>query len=115
MFLDDFVRVHDSRESFIKNQKTLSERTALTVDDITLLLTLCLNAIYFSFQGIIYQQIFVTAMGSPVSVVIANLVMKYVEEKALSTSPWRIQFGRGMLMMFSARYQEMLFLNFWCT
>ena len=35
--------------------------------------------------GVIYQQIHGTAMGSPVSVVIANLVMEAVEEGALET------------------------------
>ena len=49
------------------------------------LLSLCLNATYFSFRGVTYQQIHGTAMGSPVSVVIANLVMENVEERALET------------------------------
>ena len=63
----------------------LSERTALSVDNIISLLKLCLNATYFTFCGTPYQQVFGTAMGSPVSVVIANLVMEHVEEQALES------------------------------
>ena len=37
------------------------------------------------FQQIIYQQIFGTAMGSPVSVVVANMVMENIESNALNT------------------------------
>ena len=32
-----------------------------------------------------YQQVYGTTMGSPVSVVVANLVMEDIEERALST------------------------------
>ena len=39
---------------------------------------------HFSFRGIVYQQIYGTAMGSPVSVVVTNLVMEDVDEGALS-------------------------------
>ena len=46
------------------------------------------------FRGIIYQQVFGTAMGSPVSVVVANLVMEYVEEKALSSFPQKVRFWK---------------------
>ena len=51
------------------------------------LLRLCLEDTYFSFRGGIYQQVFGTAMGSPVSVTVANLVMEDVEERALNTYP----------------------------
>ena len=45
----------------------------------------CLNATYFTFRGEHYQQIFGTAMGSPVSVTVANLVMVDVEEHAIES------------------------------
>ena len=55
---------------------TLDDRTCLGVDDIISLLELFLSATFLSFRGMFYQQCFGTAMGSPVSVTIANLVME---------------------------------------
>ena len=49
------------------------------------LLTLCLDATFLSFRGKVYQQVHGTAMGFPVSVVVANLVMEDVEERALDS------------------------------
>ena len=67
------------------NDASLPERTNLSVDDIVDLLTLCLEATSLSFRGKVYRQVHGTAMGSPVSVVVANLVMEDVEERALAT------------------------------
>ena len=42
------------------------------------------------FEGTYYQQVFRTAMGSPVSAVIANLVMEDVEQRApVNPSFWK--------------------------
>lgn len=67
------------------NDPSLPDRKCLTVDGICSLLKLCLEATYLSFRGKIYQQVHGTTMGSPVSVVVANLVMEDIEQKALST------------------------------
>ena len=64
---------------------TLNERTDFSVQSITSLLCLCLDATFFSFRGQFYQQTFGTAMGSPVSVTVANLVMEEIEQQAIST------------------------------
>ena len=64
-----------------------SQRTSLSVDDIINLLTLCLDATFLTFRGKVYKQVHGTAMGSPVSVVVANLVMEDVEERALESFP----------------------------
>ena len=53
---------------------TLDTCTSLSVVSIMSLLSLCLNSTYFLFRGVFYKQVFGTAMGSPVSVVVANLV-----------------------------------------
>ena len=60
--------------------------TALSQDQVLDLLSFVLRNSYFSFQEVIYQQVFGCAMGSPVSAVIAELVMQEVEQKALATS-----------------------------
>ena len=71
--------------SRLEKDPTLPERTELLVDDIVNLLTLCLKATFLEFRGKVYQQVHGTAMESPVSIVIANLVMENVEQKALAT------------------------------
>ena len=63
---------------------TLKERKMLPAQDIVLLLEFCLKNIYFSFQGQYYEQIEGVAMGSPVSPIVANFYMEYLEQKALS-------------------------------
>ena len=59
----------------LENDPSLQDRTDLNIDDIVDLLTMCLDATYLSFRGKVYRQVHGTAMGSPVSVVVANLVM----------------------------------------
>ena len=65
----------------------LHERTLLEVSDIVELLKFCMSTTYFLFRGVIYEQVYGTAMGSPVSVVIANLFMEWFEQTALRTAP----------------------------
>ena len=49
--------------------------------------SVCLKNTYFSFQDQFYEQVEGAAMGSPVSPIVANLYMEYLEQKALSTAP----------------------------
>ena len=57
----------------------------LLTEDIMDLLNLCLTSTYFQYNGKHYKQLHGTAMGSPVSVVVAEIVMQNIEESALST------------------------------
>ena len=66
---------------------TLKDRTVIGIDDIILLLEFCLKNTYFSFQSQFFEQVEGAAMGSPVSPIVANLYMEYLEQKALSTAP----------------------------
>ena len=50
--------------------------------------------IFFKFVGDHYHQIFGCAMGSPVSAVIAELVMERIEKIALETSPVPLRWWR---------------------
>ena len=71
----------------LKEDASLGQRTSLPVEDIIHLLSFCLKTTQFTYNGTYYQQVFGTAMGSPVSAVIANMVMEDVEQRALATSP----------------------------
>ena len=57
-----------------------SQNSKLTPEDIASLLEMCLNSTTFIYDGAHYRQIFGTAMGSPVSAVVANLVMEELQQ-----------------------------------
>ena len=42
---------------------------------------------YFSFSGQIYKQTFGTAMGSPVSSILVNVSMEWLQRKAIAAAP----------------------------
>ena len=67
-----------------------SVKLPLPTEDIMDLLNLCLTSTYFQYNGRHYKQLHGTAMGSPVSVVVAEIVMQHVEESALATWPQTI-------------------------
>ena len=71
---------------------TLKERTVMAVNDIIPLLEFCLKNTYFSFQDQFYEQVEDVAMGSPVSPIIANLYMEYLEKKSSKYCPHLARF-----------------------
>ena len=82
--VDKAIRVIEQK---LRNDPTLSQRCELNIDQITTLLTFCLNTTYFTYDKIIYKQKHGAAMGSSVSPVVANLYMEDFEEKAISSAP----------------------------
>lgn len=68
----------------LREDDELSDRTILSLDRIADLLQLCLRSTYFSYGGEFYEQKEGAAMGSPISVVVA-------EELALRTAPTKPQ------------------------
>ena len=74
-------------KDLLAKDHTLKERTVMEVSDIILQLEFCLKNTYFSFQDQFYEQVEGAAMGSPISPIVANLYMEYLQQKALSTAP----------------------------
>ena len=74
-------------KDILDKDNALKERTVMEVSDIILLLEFCLKNTYFSFQDQFYEQVEGAAMASPVSSIVVNLYMEYLEQKALSTAP----------------------------
>ena len=70
---------------------TWQVHTALTSSQINNLLSLVLDNSYFKFEGEHYHQVSGCAMSSPVSAVIAKLVMQEIRSKALETSPVNVR------------------------
>ena len=66
----------------LNKDDTLCNRTDLTMEDIEIAFNFCLNNPCFTIQGKHFQQIFGVPMRSPISVVIANLEMKFVEHES---------------------------------
>ena len=66
----------DCTENAIKNSTV---ELPLPTDDIMDLLNLCLTSTYFQYNGKHYKQLHGTVMGSPVSVVVAEIVMQNIE------------------------------------
>ena len=84
-------------KDLLVKDSTLKDRTVIGIDDIILLLEICLKNTYFSFQGQFFEQVEGAAMGSPVSPIVANLYMEYLEQKSLSTAS-TLGSGAGMWM-----------------
>ena len=70
----------------LEEDRELHLRTSMSVNHISWLLEFCLRSTYFTFQGRFYQQLEGTAMGFPISPIIANLFMEDLEKRALNTS-----------------------------
>ena len=70
----------------LQQDVTLTERTDISVTNIMKLLEFVLKNSFFTYKQEHYQQTFGCAMGSPVSATISNLVMEYIEDRAISTA-----------------------------
>ena len=83
-------------QSRLEADTTLQDRMNLNAQELVWLLEFCLNATYLSFRGRVFRQTYITAMGSPVSVSVANniMVMEDVEEWALKTFDFQLPFWK---------------------
>ena len=70
----------------LQQDVTLTERTDISVTNIMRLLAFVLKNSFFTYEQEHFQLTLGCAMGSPVSATIANLVMEYIEERAISTT-----------------------------
>jgi len=75
----------------ISNRWNLIERnTSIPKDEFIKVVKLILESTYFSFNKTIYRQIFGTPMGSPLSPIIANLVLRDLKTKAINKLPFKL-------------------------
>ena len=80
------IPVHIAKSVIFERLKCDSElkiRCKLNINEIMNALDLCLDNTYLCFRKKFYRQIFGVAMGSPISVIVANLVMESIENKML--------------------------------
>jgi hypothetical protein len=78
----------------LANTNLRTQHTNFDAEQICNLLKLILNNSYFVFDDCHYHQIFGCPMGSPVSAVIAELVMQRVDKVALESSPVSVRWWK---------------------
>ena len=71
----------------LQQDNTLSQRTSMSIPQITPPLEFCFTHTYFLFQGKYYEKVQGAAMGSPISPLIANIFLEEFEVQALSSFP----------------------------
>ena len=80
----------------LENEPTLADRTNLTPGQVADLLDFVLRSTYFRYNGAIYEQKEGAHMGSPVSVIVANLYMEFYEERAIATRCGSPRYGSAL-------------------
>ena len=69
----------------VGDDSTFGEGTSLTVPELMEALDICLQSSFFVYNDVIYKQIFGCPMGSSLSPIIANMVVKEIQQTALNT------------------------------
>ena len=62
-----------------EHEEKLFDTTRLQKSELIQLVKLCLSATTFKFNGVLYKQISGLPMGSPISVVLSEIVMQHIE------------------------------------
>ena len=76
----------------------------IPIDKFCELVRLCVNATIFTYSGDVYQQRFGVAMGSPLSPILANLCMEFLERNHVNSLPNHIK------PIFWVRYVDDIFV-----
>ncbi len=69
-------------QDLLEKDNMLTDRTNITISHIIELLESCLRLTYFFYNGQIYSQVEGTAMGFPVSPIVANIFMQWFEDSS---------------------------------
>ena len=71
----------------LEEYNSVLDKAGISINFIIKLLQLCLSSTYFRYKVECYKLICGTVMGSPVSTVVANIVLEEIESRAQITSP----------------------------
>ncbi|EFN65809.1 hypothetical protein EAG_00370, partial [Camponotus floridanus] len=72
-------------ESVSNRWEYIEGNTDLPKSEFLLAVTMVLNSTFFTFNNIVYRQLYGTPMGSPLSPIIADIVMQDIENRALNS------------------------------
>jgi hypothetical protein len=81
------VPITSASESIKKRWSDINKKTSIPHDEFLIAVNLVLNPTLFTFENVKYKQIFGTPMGSPLSPIIADIVMQDIETVALKCIP----------------------------
>ena len=81
-----------STKKFLENNPDIFRSTTLNSDHILKLISLCLDASFFSSRGMFFKQIKGLPMGSPISVVLAEIVVQEIEQNILQSINYQFWF-----------------------
>ena len=100
-------------KKMLEVDQELKQRTFMSVDHIVSLLEFCLRSTYFTFKGRFYEQQEGAAMGSPISLIVANLYMEDLETKAIQSAKkppsfWRRFVDDTLIIMKSSQVESFL-------
>lgn len=80
------------RQSIIRHWDEIKQHTQICLDLFWEAVEFCIDASYFVFEGTYYQQIFGTAMGNPLSPIIADYVMEELLDSAVAAATVEIPY-----------------------
>jgi len=86
------VPIDRALESIEIRWGSISKNTSIPLIDFKMAVEFVLSSTYFIFNNKCYKQIFGTPMGSPLSPVIADLVLQDLEKSAIELLPFRLPF-----------------------
>ena len=75
------------RKSVFKHWNEIKQNTHICLDLFWEIVEFCVDCSYFCFQGSYYKQIQGTAMGNPLSPIIADVVMEDLLDEAIAITP----------------------------
>jgi len=81
-------------EGILNRWNLIKRNTAIPKEEFIRAIKLILESTYFSFNKTIYKQIFGTPIGSPLSPIIADLVLRDLETKATEKLPFEFPLYR---------------------
>lgn len=79
-------------DSILRRWSFISSDCNIPKEEFVRAVSLVLNSTFFTFDNCIYQQTFGTPMGSPLSPIVADLVLRDLEERALENFGVHISF-----------------------